>query len=74
MRCFFLWHDINLRLRRFYLTLRECGGRVVAVVHAPVPIGQHVPRELGGEPHHAEAEVGALVEVEGKQISKKQQI
>ena len=56
------------------MTLRECGGRVVAVVHAPVPIGQHVPRELGGEPHHAEAEVGALVEVEGKQISKKQQI
>ena len=42
---------------------RECGGGVVAVVHAPVPVGQHVPGELGGEADHAEAEVGA-VEVE----------
>ena len=57
-------HDSNLISGRFYLTLHECGGRVVAVVHAPVPVGQHVPRELGGEPHHAEPEVGAVVKVE----------
>ena len=42
---------------------RECGRGVIAVVHAPVPVREHVARELGGEADHAEAEVGA-VEVE----------
>ena len=36
------------------------GARGVAVVHASVPIGQHVLREFGVEMHHAEAKVGVI--------------
>ena len=39
------------------------GATVVALVHPLVPVGQHVPGELGGEVDHAEREVG-VVEVE----------
>ena len=31
----------------------------LAVVHPAVPVRQHVPRELGVEMHHADAEVGS---------------